>query len=80
MLEEVVLNPKLAFVESLGLTPREADVLFWVVRGKTNGEIGEILSRSPRTVGKHLERIYEKLGVETRTAAAALAFSMNATP
>lgn len=45
----------------------------WVAQGKTNAEIGTILSASPRTVGKHLERIYEKLGVEARTAAAARA-------
>jgi DNA-binding response OmpR family regulator/DNA-binding CsgD family transcriptional regulator len=55
------------------LTTREAEVLYWVVKGKTNRDIGEILGTSPRTVNKHLEHVFEKLGVETRTAAAALA-------
>lgn len=54
----------------LGLTTREAEVLHWVAQGKTNPEIGMILSLSARTVQKHLERIFQKLGVETRTAAA----------
>jgi DNA-binding CsgD family transcriptional regulator len=58
-------------LQRLGLTPREAEVLHWVSEGKTNFEIGAILHSSPRTVGKHLERIYAKLDVETRTAAAA---------
>lgn len=52
------------------LTPREREVLGWVAAGKTNAQIGQILGTMPRTVAKHLERIYEKLGVETRTAAA----------
>ncbi len=55
------------------LTPREAEVLMWVAHGKTNRDIADILSMSPRTVNKHLEHIYQKLGVETRTAAASLA-------
>lgn len=54
------------------LTPRETEVLGWVAKGKTNRDIGEILGMSPRTVNKHLEHIYVKLGVETRAAAAAL--------
>ncbi len=54
-----------------GLTPREADVIEWVAKGKTNRDIAEILGMSPRTVNKHLEHIYAKLGVETRTAAVA---------
>ncbi len=56
-----------------GLTPREAEVLGWVARGKTNAEIGAALFISPQTVRKHLENIFEKLGVRTRTAAAAFA-------
>ncbi len=52
-----------------GLTCREVEVLEWVVRGKTNNEIGLILQISPRTASKHLELIYIKLGVESRTAA-----------
>lgn len=59
--------------DTYNLTPRELEVLLWVAKGKTNRDIGDILGMSPRTVNKHLEHIYEKLGVETRTAAAALA-------
>lgn len=55
------------------LTPRETEVLSWVAKGKTNRDIAEILGMSPRTVNKHLEHVFEKLGVETRAAAAALA-------
>jgi DNA-binding NarL/FixJ family response regulator len=55
------------------LTPRETEVLSWLAKGKTNRDIGDILGMSPRTVNKHLEHIFEKLGVETRSAAAALA-------
>ena len=58
------------------LTPRETEVLSWLAKGKTNRDIGEILGTSPRTVNKHLEHIFEKLGVETRAAAAALASGM----
>ena len=57
------------------LTAREAEVLYWVVKGKTNRDIGEILGSSPATAKKHLERVYVKLGVETRTAAAGMAMS-----
>ncbi len=56
-----------------GLTRREAEVLLWVSFGKPNRMISEILGISPRTVNKHLEQIFEKLGVETRAAATALA-------
>jgi DNA-binding response OmpR family regulator/DNA-binding CsgD family transcriptional regulator len=55
------------------LTGREAEVLYWVVKGKTNRDIGDILGSSPATVKKHLEHVFDKLGVETRTAAAGLA-------
>jgi DNA-binding CsgD family transcriptional regulator len=58
---------------SLGLTRRETEVLSWVAGGKTNEEIGCILGCHLRTIKKHLERIYIKLGVENRTAAALLA-------
>jgi len=51
------------------LTPREAEVMHWVTMGKTNRDIAEILQLSPRTVNKHLEHVFEKLYVETRTAA-----------
>jgi DNA-binding CsgD family transcriptional regulator len=52
------------------LTEREREVLGWVAAGKSNSQIAEIVGASPRTVAKHLQRIYEKLGVESRTAAA----------
>ena len=52
------------------LTAREAQVLYWVSKGKTNKDIGDILESRPMTVKKHLERVFVKLGVETRTAAA----------
>ncbi|HKQ83406.1 MAG TPA: response regulator [Steroidobacteraceae bacterium] len=58
---------------SLALTTRESEVLLWISRGKSNREIGEILTISPRTVNKHLEQIFEKLGVENRASAAARA-------
>ena len=61
-----------SWMQVFSLTAREAEVLYWVIQGKTNRDIGDILGSSPATVKKHLERIYEKLGVETRTAAAAL--------
>ncbi len=54
------------------LSPRERDVLTLVAEGKTNGEVGAVLGLSPRTVGKHLEHVFEKFGVHTRTAAAAV--------
>jgi DNA-binding NarL/FixJ family response regulator len=62
-----------ALLRHFPLTAREAEVLYWVIQGKTNRDIAEILSLSPRTVHKHLEHVFEKMGVETRTAAAALA-------
>jgi DNA-binding NarL/FixJ family response regulator len=60
----------------VSLTPRETEVLSWLAKGKTNRDIADILGMSPRTVNKHLEHIFEKLGVETRTAAEALAGHM----
>jgi DNA-binding response OmpR family regulator/DNA-binding CsgD family transcriptional regulator len=61
------------FSSELGLTTREGEVLQWLSKGKTNRDIAQILGLSPRTVDKHLEQIYSKLGVENRTAAAAIA-------
>jgi DNA-binding response OmpR family regulator/DNA-binding CsgD family transcriptional regulator len=55
------------------LTAREAEVLTWIARGKSNNEISEILTISPRTVNKHLERVFVKLGVENRSAASSVA-------
>jgi DNA-binding response OmpR family regulator/DNA-binding CsgD family transcriptional regulator len=64
-------------IEAMGLsfklTPKEAEVLYWVVKGKINRDIGDIVGSSPMTVKKHLEHVFAKLGVETRTAAAAMA-------
>lgn len=62
-----------SLIAAFQLTAREAEVLYWVIYGKTNRDIGDILESSHRTVNKHLEHVFEKLGVETRTAAAALA-------
>ena len=68
-----------ALIEAMGLalrlTQREAEVLYWVIKGKINRDIGDILGASPATVKKHLERVFAKLGVETRTAAAAMAMN-----
>jgi DNA-binding CsgD family transcriptional regulator len=58
-------------VEKVPLTARERDVLSWVARGKTNAEIAQLLWLAPSTVRKHLENVYAKLGVNTRTAAVA---------
>jgi len=67
-------------VPPVGLTPREGDVMHWLSRGKTDAEIAALLSISPRTVHKHLEHVYVKLGVETRTAAVMRALAMGRTP
>jgi DNA-binding NarL/FixJ family response regulator len=61
------------FSSEFRLTTREGEVLSWLSKGKTNRDIAQILGLSPRTVDKHLEQIYAKLGVENRTAAAAIA-------
>ncbi len=59
--------------QKLGLTERETEVLLWITQGKSNRDIATILKCSPRTVNKHLEQIFSKLGVENRTAAATFA-------
>lgn len=68
-----------AIIESMSLsfklTAREAEVLYWVVKGKINRDIADIVGASPATVKKHLERVFAKLGVETRTAAAGMAMN-----
>jgi DNA-binding NarL/FixJ family response regulator len=56
-------------LEALGLTPREAEVLLWLAQGKSNSEIGVILGAAEGTIKKHLEHVFEKLGVEGRGAA-----------
>ncbi|MGJ7501540.1 response regulator transcription factor [Variovorax sp. ZT5P49] len=63
-----------------GLTPREGDVMHWLSCGKTDAEIAALLEISPRTVHKHLEHVYVKLGVETRTAAVMRALAMGRAP
>jgi len=65
--------------DRLALTERESEVLYWIANGKTNREAAEILQMSPRTVNKHLEQIFPKLGVENRTAAAGIALRLMAT-
>jgi len=65
--------PRLDYLHHLGLSNREAEVLSYVAMGKTNAEIALILGISRLTVGKHMEHILARLGVETRTAAAAVA-------
>lgn len=72
-LVDTTANEEEILSERLSLTLREAEVLKWVGQGKSNRDIGEILDLSPRTINKHLEQIYTKLGVENRTSAAAIA-------
>ena len=66
-------NDQVVLQRRLPLTQRESEVLLWIARGKSNRDIADILTLSPRTVNKHLEQIFSKLGVENRTSAAALA-------
>lgn len=66
-------SPAAQRLRQVALTPRETEVLSWLAKGKTNRDIAEILGMSHRTVNKHLEHVFEKLGVETRSAAAAIA-------
>lgn len=62
-----------AALQSLGLTAREAEVLFWIAHGKTNADIAEILAKSPQTVKKQVQSILKRLGADTRISAALLA-------
>lgn len=62
--------------ENLPITKRESEVLYWVSYGKTAWEISQILTMSPRTVNKHLEQVYKKLGVDNRTSAAAISIRL----
>lgn len=73
IVEDEGLSPEQVLKTKLNLTVREAEVLMWLARGKANRDIGEILGLSPRTVNKHLEQVYAKIGVENRAAATALA-------
>jgi DNA-binding NarL/FixJ family response regulator len=63
-------------LEALGLTPREAEVLLWVTQGKSNSDVATILGMSEKTAKIHLGHIFEKLSVETRTAAALVAMEL----
>jgi DNA-binding response OmpR family regulator len=73
LVEGELEKDNLVLQRKLQLTLRESEVLMWIARGKSNRDIGDILNLSPRTVNKHLEQIYAKLGVENRASAAALA-------
>lgn len=66
-------KPARSRLQQVALTPRETEVLSWLAKGKTNRDIADILGMSHRTVNKHLEHVFEKLGVETRSAATAIA-------
>lgn len=63
-------------LETLGLTPREAEVLLWIAQGKSNGEIAAILGSTENTVKKHVQHIFEKLGLDSRNAAAVRALEV----
>ena len=76
LLSEKCAESSWSSLAEYGLTPRELEVLAWVTKGKTNPEIAQILSLSARTVQKHLEHVYQKLGVETRTTATVRALKM----
>ena len=65
---------------ALDLTPRVAETLLWLAQGKTNPEIATILGNSESTVKKHVLEIFEKLGVETRTAASLCALEVLSSP
>ncbi|MDX2503964.1 MAG: DNA-binding response regulator [Gammaproteobacteria bacterium] len=69
---DVEIEPS-SLEESLSITYREAEVLLWLAHGKTNREIAEVLQMSPRTVNKHLEQMYPKIGADNRTSAASIA-------
>jgi DNA-binding CsgD family transcriptional regulator len=62
--------------EAMNLTERESEVLLWISKGKTNREVAQILTMSPRTVNKHLEQIFSKLQVDNRTSAAGAALTV----
>ncbi|MCI0535019.1 MAG: response regulator transcription factor [Verrucomicrobiales bacterium] len=67
-------------LESLGLTPREAEVLLWIAQGKSNGDIATILGCAENTVKVHTARIFEKLGFENRNAATVQALEVLSRP
>jgi len=73
LMSDEVGGEEAALRRRFALTGREAEVLLWIARGKSNRDIGDILGLSPRTVNKHLEQVYSKLGVENRASAAVAA-------
>lgn len=79
-----VFNPDFSTHEPLvaygGLTNREAEVLLWVAQGKSNGDVASILGMSEKTVKQHMGKIFEKLGVENRNAAAMIAVEVLGQP
>ncbi|MBL4631429.1 MAG: response regulator, partial [Paraglaciecola sp.] len=72
VVEDKIEKTSLNLQQNLPITKRESEVLYWLSYGKSNWEISQILSMSPRTANKHLEQIYKKLGVDNRTSAAAI--------
>ena len=70
--------PQLELLQDIGLTPQESHILHWLIQGKRDGEIAQILNSKTRTVEKHVQHIFAKLGVETRTAAALVALERTA--
>jgi len=67
-------------MQRLAVTQREAEVLLWLSKGKSNWDIATILGIKPRTINKHLEQAFRKLQVDNRTAAARLVLEHTATP
>ncbi len=76
VLEERGSPPGPGALTRLGLTPREAEVLYWIAQGKSNPDIATILGANVRTVHKHVEHIFQKLGLETRNAAMLVALEI----
>lgn len=75
-LAKAMQDPAELLRQHFALTSREAEVLLWVARGKSNKDISVVLDISPRTVNKHLEQVFEKLGVENRASAAAITIQL----
>jgi DNA-binding CsgD family transcriptional regulator len=76
VLEEVNSPPGPNALTRLGVTAREAEVLYWIAQGKSNPDIATILGANVRTVHKHVEHIFQKLGLETRNAAMLVALEI----
>lgn len=80
LLEETRPSADRHALRELGLSVREAEVLYWIAQGKTNGEIGTIIGAALGTVKKHAENLYPKLGVESRNGAIRVALDALRTP